>query len=84
VTGVRAAPGTARGMAAAAGMVKLKTPGPCRVCGLAAYLGDEQSPVHPCCLNSPAGRPCPACAASRAASPENHYSKKARAREGRP
>jgi hypothetical protein len=42
---------------------------PCRYCGLPSWLSDDTGPLHPCCqlwaAELQAGRPCPACAASR-------------------
>lgn len=38
--------------------------GPCRLCGRAAYLADDEGPAHPCCVlwaEAAPGVDCPAC-----------------------
>jgi hypothetical protein len=44
--------------------------GPCRVCGRPSWMADDLGPAHPCCEAWAAReprKPCPSCAASRAA-----------------
>lgn len=48
---------------------QLSEPAPCRFCDRPAWIIDDHGPLHPCCAiwsdELQAGRPCPACAASR-------------------
>lgn len=52
------------------GRLPASKPGKCRLCGDRAWMADEDSAVHPCCLRwaseIAAGRSCPSCQSARA------------------